>query len=235
MAHLGCFAGLVQPCVKHFAVAVQVAPLRSDSGEKDYFGCGFQHPEFAGFAEGRKPGMADLTEMEARAVVAIQGEAAVNADYLAAENLVVKSGEADGWLEGGGAPVVVAVAVAAIEVDRTEDGILAVPVAAGSEDIVAAVDIVNYPAVLAVVVPAAAVAAGGREFVVQCRIAGIVRSRDAGYLRGVAGMLGTDVVAEFLLAESRTGIVVVAAAVADRVAPGCNVRSRLVCDSWIPC
>ena len=235
MAHLGCFAGLVQPCVKHFAVAVQVAPLRSDPGEKDYFGCGFQHPEFAGLAEGRKPGMADLTEMAARVVAAIQGEAAVNADCLAAENLVVKSEEAGGWLEGGGAPVVVVVAVAAIEVDRTEDGILAVPVATGSEDIVAAVDIVNYPVVPAVVVPAAAVAAGGREFVVQCRIAGIVRSRDAGYLRGVVGMLGTDVVAEFLLAESRTGIVVVAAAVADRVAPGCNVRPRLVCGSWIPC
>jgi len=227
---LGCFAGLVQPCVKHFAVAVQVVPLRSDPGEKDYFGCGFQHPEF-GLAEGRKPGMADLTEMEARAVAATQGEAAVNADCLAAENLVVKSEEADGWLEGGGAPVVVVVAVAAIEVDRTEDGILAVPVAIGSEDIVAAVDIVNYPVVLAVVVLAAAVAAGDREFVVQCQIAGIVRSRDAGYFRGVVGMLGTDVVAEFLLAESRTGIVVVAAAVADRVAPGCNVRPRLVCGS----
>lgn len=229
MAHLGCFAGLVQPCVKYFAVAVHVVPLRSDSGEKDYFGCGFQHPEFAGLAEGRKPGMTDLTEMEAPAVAAIQGEAAVNADYLAAENLVVKSEEADGWLEGGGAPVVVVVTVAAIEVDRTEDGILAVPVATGSEDIVAAVDIVNYPVVLAVVVPVVVVVVDGREFVVQCQIAGIVRSRDAGYLRGVVEMLGTDVVAEFLLAESRTGIVVVAAAVADRVAPGCNVRPRLVC------
>ena len=234
MAHLGCFAGLVRPCVEHFAVAVQVVPLRSDPGEKDYFGCDFQHPELAGFAEGRKPGMADLTEMEARAVVAIQGEAAVNADYLAAENLVVKS-EADEWLEGGGAPVVVVVTVAAIEVDRTEDGIPAVPVATGSEDIVAAVDIVNCPVALAVVVPAAAVAAGDREFVVQRQVAGIVRSRDAGYLRGVAGMLGTDVVAEFLLAESRTGIVVVAAAVTDRAAPGCSVRPRLVCGSWIPC
>lgn len=235
MAHLGCFAGLVRPCVEHFAVAVQVVPLRSDPGEKDYFGCDFQHPELAGFAEGRKPGMADLTEMEARAVVAIQGEAAVNADYLAAENLVVKSEEADGWPEGGGAPVVAVVAVAAIEVDRAEDGILAVPVATGSEDIVAAVDIVNCPVALAVVVPAAAVAAGDREFVVQRQVAGIVRSRDAGYLRGVAGMLGTDVVAEFLLAESRTGIVVVAAAVTDRAAPGCSVRPRLVCGSWIPC
>jgi len=234
MAHLGCFAGPVQPCVKHFAVAVQVVPSRSDPGEKDYFGCGSQHPEFAGLAEGRKLGMADLTEMEARAVAATQGEAAVNADCLAAENLVVKSEEVDGWLEGGGAPVVVVVAVAAIEVDRAEDGILAVPVATGSEDIVAAADIVNYPVVPAVVVPAAAVAAGGREFVVQCQVAGIVRSQDAGYLREVAGMLGT-VVAEFLLAESRTGIVVVAAAVADRVAPGCNVRPRLVCGSWIPC
>ena len=125
------------------------------------------------------------------------------------------------------------VTVAAIEVDRTEDGILAVPVATGSEDIVAAVDIVDYPVVLAVVVPAVAV--DDTEFVVQCQIAGIVRSRDAGYLRGVVGMLGTDVVAEFLLAESRTGIVEVAAAVADRAAPGCNVRPRLVCGSWIPC
>ena len=227
MAHLGCFAGLVQPCVKDFAVAVQVVPLRSDLEGKDYFGCGFQYPEFA---EGRKPGMTDLTEMEAQAVAAIQGEAAVNADYLAAENLV-KFEEADGWLEGGGAPVVVVVTVAATGVDRTEDGILAVPVATGSEDIVAAADIVNYPVVLAIVVPAAAVAADGREFVVQCRIAGIVRSRDAGYLQAVVGMLGTDVVAEFLLAESRTGIVVVAAAVVNRVAPGCNVRPRLVCGS----
>jgi len=125
----------------------------------------------------------------------------------------------------------VVVAVAATGVDRTEDGILVVPVATGSEDIVAAADIVNYPVVLAIVVPAAAVAADGREFVVQCRIAGIVRSRDAGYLQAVVGMLGTDVVAEFLLAESRTGIVVVAAAVVNRVAPGCNVRPRLVCGS----
>ena len=234
MAHLECFAGLVPPCVKYFVVAVQVVPLRSDPGEKDYFGCGFQRPEFAGLAEGRKPGMADLTEMEAQAVAAIQGEAAVNADYLAAENPVVKS-EADEWLEDDGVPVVVVVTVAAIEVDRAEDGILAVPVATGSEDIVAAVDIVNCPVALAVVVPAAAVAAGGREFVVQRQIAGIVRSRDAGYLRAVAGMLGTDVVAEFLLVESRTGIVVVAAVVADRVAPGCNGRPRLVCGSWIPC
>ena len=178
--------------------------------------------------------MADLTEMEAQAVAAIQGEAAVNADYLAAENLVVKY-EADEWLEGGGALVVVVVTVAAIEVDRTEDGIPAVPVATGLEDIVAAADIVNYPVVLAIVVPAAAVAADGREFVVQRQIAGVVRSRDAGYLRAVAGMLGTDVVAEFLLVESRTGIVVVAAVVADRVAPGCNVRPRLVRGSWIPC
>jgi hypothetical protein len=222
MAHLGCFAGFVQPCVKYFSVAAQVVPLRSDP-EKDYFGCGFQHPE------GRKPGMTDLTEMEAQVVAAIQGEAAVNADYLA-ENLV-KSEEADGWLEGGGVPVVVVVAVAATGVGRTEDGILVVPVATGSEDIVAAADIVNYPVVLAIVVPAAAVAADGREFVVQCRIAGIVRSRDAGYLRAVVGMLGTDVVAEFLLAEGRDGIVVVAAAVAKRVAPGCNVRPRLVCGS----
>lgn len=234
MAHLGCFADLVPPCVKCFVVAVQGAPLCSDPGEKDYFGCGFQHPEFAGLAEGRKPGMADLTEMEAQAVAATQGEAAANADYLAAENLVVKS-EADEWLEGGGAPVVVVVTVAAIEVDRTEDGIPAVPVATGLEDIVAAADIVNYPVVLAIVVPAAAVAADGREFVVQGQIAGVVRSRDVGYLRAVAGMLGTDVVAEFLLVESRTGIVVVAAVVADRVAPGCNVRPRLVRGSWIPC
>lgn len=57
------------------------------------------------------------------------------------------------------------------------------------------------------------------------------------YLRAAAGMPGTgeDVAAGFLLAGSKTGIVVVAAAVADRVAPGCNVRPHLVRGSWIPC
>lgn len=166
---MACFVDSVRPCAKYFVAVVQAGALRFDSGGKDGFVSDFQHPEFAGFVEDRKPGMMELAEMEAQVVVAIEVEAAVNADYPVAGNLVVGFEEADGWLEGGEAPVVAVVTAAVIAVARAGGGILVVPVATGSEDIVAAADaavavagIVSSPVVPAIVAPAAAAVADDR-------------------------------------------------------------------------